>query len=133
MRRRDFLTGLGGTALPWLRPASAQSSKVYRLGQLAAGTRATRALLLDAFMDGMRELGYVEGKNLLVEHRFGETDFGRLPSLARELLAWQPDALLVSTTPANLAAKGSTSVIPIVMVGVADPVGVGLVQSLSRP
>jgi putative ABC transport system substrate-binding protein len=110
-----------------------QSGKVYRLGQLSGGTAASRVPLLAAFMGGMRELGYVEGQNLLVEHRYANGRFDRLPALARELLAWHPDALFVSTTPASLAAKAATSTVPIVMVSVADPQGVGLIANLSRP
>ena len=110
-----------------------QPDKIYRLGQLHAGTEASRAPLLAAFDDGMRELGYVEGRNLLIERRYADSRFERLPILARELLAWKPDVLLVSTTPGNLAAKAATSTVPIVMVSVADPIGVGLVASLAQP
>ena len=72
----------------------------------------------------MRDLGYFEGKNLVIEHRYADGKFERLPALARELLAWNSDALFVSTTPANLAAKAATSTVPIVMVSVTDPQGV---------
>jgi putative ABC transport system substrate-binding protein len=84
-------------------------------------------------MRGMRDFGYVEGQNLVIETRYAEGRFERLPALARELLAWNPDVLFVSTTPANLAAKAATSTVPIVMVSVADPLGVGLIDNLSRP
>ena len=84
-------------------------------------------------MRGMRDLGFVEGSNLIVEHRYAEGNFERLPLLVGELLAWKPDLLFVSTTPGGLAAKAATSTVPIVMVSVADPVGVGLVASLVRP
>jgi putative ABC transport system substrate-binding protein len=89
--------------------------------------------LLEAFMSGMRDFGYVEGNNFVVEHRYAEGNFDRLPVLVNELLAWKPDLLFVSTTPGSLAAKAATSTVPIVMVSVADPVGVGLIKSLSRP
>ena len=134
MRRRVFLGALIGTAVTWPFVVRAQQSgKVYRLGQLSAGTKASRAPMLAAFMRGMRDLGYVEGQNLVIEHRYADGRFERLPSLVRELLAWKPDVLLVSTTPGNLAAKAETSTVPIVMVAVADPMGVGLIASLSRP
>ena len=134
MRRREFLGILGGAATAWPLAARAQQSgKVYRLGQLSGGTAASRIPLLAAFMRGMRELGYVEGQNLVVEHRYADGKFERLPALAQELLAWNPDALFVSTTPASLAAKAATSTVPIVMVSVADPQGVGLIADLSRP
>src|SRR5260370_11218292 len=81
----------------------------------------------------MGELGYAEGTDIVYELRFAETHFERLPELVRELIALSPSALLVATTPANLAAKAVTATVPIVMVAVADPIGVGLVQSLARP
>ena len=110
-----------------------QSGKVYRLGQLSGGTATSRVPLLAAFMGGMRELGYAEGRNLIIEHRYADGRFERLPALARELVEWNPDVLFVSTTPASLAAKAATSTVPIVMVSVADPQGVGLITNLSRP
>jgi len=110
-----------------------QPDRTYRLGQLHAGTAASRAPLLAAFAHGMGELGYVEGRNLLIERRYADGRFERLPTLARELLSWKPDVLLVSTTPGNLAIKAATSTVPVVMVSVADPIGVGLVASLAHP
>jgi putative ABC transport system substrate-binding protein len=133
MRRREFISLVAGAAAWPLAARAQQSGKLYRLGQLSAGTRASRAPLLAAFMRGMRDLGYIEGRNLVIEQRHAEGDYQRLPALMRELLAWQPDAMLVAQTPAGLAAKAATSTIPIVIVSVADPVGVGLVASLARP
>jgi putative tryptophan/tyrosine transport system substrate-binding protein len=134
MRRREFITLLGGAAGTWPIAARAQQSeKVYRLGQLSGGTAASRIPLLASFVNGMRDLGYVEGQNLTIEHRYAEGKFERLPGLVRELLAWNPDVLFVSTTPASLAAKAATSTVPIVMVSVVDPQGVGLITNLSRP
>jgi putative ABC transport system substrate-binding protein len=134
MRRREVIGLLGAAAIGWPLAARAQQpSKVYRLGQLSGGTAASRTPLLAAFMRGMRDLGYIEGQNLVVEHRYAEGRFETLPALARDLLAWNPDVLFVSTTPASLAAKAATSTVPIVMVSVADPLGVGLIASLSRP
>src|SRR5262245_61944520 len=133
MRRRAFITLVGGAAAWPFAARAQQAGKVYRLGQLSGGTAASRVPLLAAFMRGMHDLGYVEGQNLVVEHRYAEGRFEVLPTLAQELLAWNPDVLFVSTTPASLAAKAATSTVPIVMVTVADPLGVGLVPSLSRP
>jgi putative ABC transport system substrate-binding protein len=134
MDRREFVRLLGGGATGWpLIARSEQTGRVFRVGYLSGGTAASRTPLLAAFEQGMRELGYVLGQNFVIEHRFAEGRFERLSTLARELLARTPDALLVSTTPGNLAAKAATSTVPIVMVGVADPLGVGLVASLSRP
>ena len=133
VRRREFITLLGGAAAWPLAARAQQPAKVYRLGQLSGGTAASRVPLLAAFMRGMRDLGYVEGQNLVVEHRYAEGRFEVLPALARELRAWNADVLFVSTTPASLAAKAATSAVPIVMVSVADPLRVGLIASLSRP
>ncbi|AMN43716.1 ABC transporter substrate binding protein [Rhodoplanes sp. Z2-YC6860] len=119
-------------ARPLVAPAQ-QVDKVFRLGQLHAGTVASRAPMVAAFMQGMREFGYIEGQNLLVARRYADGRFERLPSLMRELLAWGPDVVLVSTTPGNLAAKAATLTLPIVMVSVADPIGAGLIASLAQP
>ena len=105
MRRRDFLGVLGGAAAWPLAARAQQPDKMYRLAQLHAGTVASRAPMLAAFVHGMRALGYVEGQNLIVARRYADGRFERLPLLVRELLAWKPDVLLVSTTPGNLAAR----------------------------
>jgi len=131
MRRRDFIAGMAGSVAPW--PIAHAQHKVYRLGQLHAGTVASRAAMLAAFTQGMRDLGYVEGRNLIVARRYADGRFERLPALVQELLAWKPDALLVSTTPGSLAAKAATSNVPVVMVSVADPIGAGLIASLAQP
>jgi ABC-type uncharacterized transport system substrate-binding protein len=134
MRRREFITIVGAAAVFWpLAGRAQQAGKTYRLAELTSGTAASRVQFLAAFMRSMRDLGYIEGKNLDIEQRSAEGKFERLPALARELIAWNPDVLFVSTTPAALAAKAATSTIPIVFVSVADPLGVGLVASLSRP
>jgi len=133
MKRREFIAGLGAAAAWPITASAQQSAKTYRLAQLTGGTSISRAPLLAAFMRGLRDLGYIEGQNLAVEHRFAEGSFERLPGLMHELLVWKPDVVFVSTTPGALAAKSAHSSIPIVFVGVADPIGVGLVESLSRP
>ena len=132
MKRRQFIGFLGGAVAAWPTAVRAlEPNRIYRLGQLAGG--AVGSPYFAAFKDGMRDLGYIEGQNLIIEHRYADGKFERLPLLVRELLAWNPDVLLVSTTPANLAAKAATSTVPIVMVAVADPLGVGLISSLARP
>lgn len=134
MRRREFATLGGGVVMASSLTARAQQSgKVFRLGHLSGGNADSRVLLISEFMRGMSDHGYIEGKNLVVKHRYAEGRFEILPALARDVLAWNPDVLFVSTTPATLAAKAATSTVPIVMVSVADPVGAGLVASLSRP
>jgi len=112
---------------------SQQAAKVYRVGHLSGSGEAASTVFVDAFREGMHTLGYVEGRNLVLESRYAEGKVERLPSLAQELVSRNPDVLLVSTTPGNLAAKAATQSIPIVMVLVADPVGAGIVQSLAHP
>ena len=134
MKRRVFIALAGSAVAAWPLAARAQQpAKTYRIGFLAGGTEAAQRPNLAAFDRGMRDLGYVEGQGFSIETRFAEGKFERLPSFARELLARDPDVLLVSTTPASLAAKAATSTTPIVMVSVADPMGVGLIASLARP
>ena len=134
MRRRTFLAIIGGAAAAWPGNGRAQQDgRIFRLAQLSGGTAASRIPLLAALMRGLRDLGYVEGRNIVVEQRNAEGKFARLPALAQELIAWKPDVLFVSTTPAALAAKTATTTVPIVFVSVADPLGVGLIPSLSRP
>jgi putative ABC transport system substrate-binding protein len=110
-----------------------QPEKTYRVAYLAAAPRSGNQALLAGFQQGMRELGYVEGQNLVLETRFADGKFERLPMLAQELVRLNPDVLFVSTTPGSLAAKAATATIPIVFVAVADPVGARLVPNLSRP
>ena len=105
---------------------------VPRIGYLLGTTREQEPAL-EAFLEGMRALGYVEGQNLVIEYRAAEGQYERLPALAAELVQRKVDVLLAVNTPAALAAKDATTTIPIVMLGVGDPVGSGLVASLARP
>ena len=116
-----------------LRADAQPPEKVYRVGYLAGAPRSTNQPVLAQFQQGMRELGYVEGRNLVLESRFADGHFDRLPGLARELIQLNPDVLFVSTTPGSLAAKAATATVPIVFVAVADPVGAGLVSNVARP
>jgi ABC-type uncharacterized transport system substrate-binding protein len=109
-----------------------QSEKTYRVAYLAAPRSANQALLA-RFQQGMHELGYVEGRNLVLETRFADGRLERLPMLAQEPVQLKPDVVFVSTTPGSLAAKAATPTIPIVFVAVADPVGAGLVQNVAGP
>jgi len=109
-----------------------QAEKVYRIGSLSGGSQSARSPLHAACVQGMRDLGYVEGRNYVLESRYADGKFERLPSLAQELIRLNPDLLFVSTTPGALAAKAATMTIPIVFVAVADPVGVGIVPDLAR-
>ena len=105
---------------------------MYRIGYLLGTTREQEPAL-EAFLEGMRTLGYVEGQNLVMEYRAAEGQYDRLPALAAELVRLPVDVLLAAITPAALAARDATTTIPIVMAGVGDPVGSGLVAGLARP
>jgi putative ABC transport system substrate-binding protein len=105
--------------------AQQRPERIYRVACLAAAPRSGNQALLAWFQQGMRELGYVEGRNLVFEPRFADGRFERLPMLAQELVRLDPDVIFVSTTPGSLAAKAATATVPIVFVAVADPVGAG--------
>jgi putative tryptophan/tyrosine transport system substrate-binding protein len=133
MKRRDFITLLGGTAAAWPLAARAQqASKVPRVGFLFYGAPEL-ALEIEAFRKGLRELGYSEGQNIIVEYRFARGQVGKLPELAAELVRLNVEVIVTPTTPASMAAKQATSTIPIVIAGVADPVGAGLITNFRRP
>jgi putative ABC transport system substrate-binding protein len=110
-----------------------QAGKVYRIGYLDPSTAAGRADLLETFRQEMSKLGWVEGKNINIEYRFSEGKNDRLPELAADLLRIKVDLLVVTGTAPASAAKRATTTVPIVMANVGDPVGAGLVASLSRP
>jgi ABC-type uncharacterized transport system substrate-binding protein len=115
-----------------LAPEAQPPPPVHRLGALS-GTTLRRDRNMEAFLEGMRARGYVEGQNLVLEVREAEGQYERFPALAAELVRLPVDVLVVANTPAALAAKHATTTIPIVMVTLADPVGSGLVASLARP
>jgi putative tryptophan/tyrosine transport system substrate-binding protein len=110
-----------------------QPKKIVRLGYLAGVSTAADAPRLEAFREGLRNLGYIEGQNLVIEFRHAGGGFGRLPELASELVGQKPDVLVAVTTNAVQAAKQATTTIPIVFMGVTDPVTTGLVDSLAQP
>src|ERR1700693_3731366 len=123
MRRRTFITLLGGAAASWpLVARGQQAERVRRIGVLANEPWAP----LDGLRQGLRELGYVEGKNIRFEYRFAEDHIERFSALAGELVGLQVDVIVAQGTPATLAAHKATSSIPIVM-SAADPVGASLV------
>ena len=113
--------------------AEAQPGKVFLVGFLTAYSHNADVPLFDSFRQGMRELGYEEGRNIAYQTRWAEGRLERLPGLAAELTALKPDVMLAASTPAVLAAKKATKAIPIVMTSVGDPVGTGLVHNLARP
>ena len=113
--------------------AEAQPTKVPRIGFLITSSPSVIAPRMDAFQQGLRELGYVEGKNIVIERRHAEGKLDRLPALAAELVRLNVDAIVTSGPTATGPAKGATSTIPIVMTFDDDPVGSGFVASLARP
>ena len=127
--RRRLLLAVAALAL---MPALANAAGP-RIGFLSAGTPESSAVVLEGLRRGLREQGYVDGGNIVIEPRFANDRFDRLPELARELVALPVDVLVANVTQASIAARDSTRTIPIVMLGVSDPVASGLVASLARP
>ena len=122
-----------GLLLAPLAAGAQQAGKVYRIAFLGNSTAALEANLVGPFREGLRELGYVEGRNIVIEYRWAEGKYERFPQLIAELLALKVDVIVAAGTPAALAVKQATTTIPLVMVAVGDPVGTGLVASLARP
>jgi ABC-type uncharacterized transport system substrate-binding protein len=134
MRRREFLTLIGGAAAMPLAARAQQPGRVPRIGYLSpVDRRAGFVARDDAFQQGLRELGYVDGANIIIEYRFAEGRFDRLPALATELVQLKVDVIVAVVTQASLAARDATKTIPVVMAGVSDPVGSGLIANLARP
>jgi len=129
--RRKLVTLIGAFAL-CPRLSVAQQTRVWRIGLLATRSRDS-AVEMPPFLEGMRELGYVEGKNVVYERRFAEAHYDRLAGLAKELVGSKVDVIVAASTPAVAAAKDATRSIPIVMLSATDPVARGFVASLARP
>jgi putative ABC transport system substrate-binding protein len=128
MRRRDFIKGVANSAAAW--PLAARAQQRFKIGVLDAGLGAAFTV---PFMRKLGELGYVEGKNIVIEHKSAQGNAERLNEFAAELVRQQVDVIVTAGTPAGFAAKQATTTIPIVLGANADPVGVGLVASLARP
>jgi putative ABC transport system substrate-binding protein len=134
VRRREFITLLGGVVVACPFAARAQQpAKVPRIGFLGNSTAALESNLVRAFRDGLRDLGYEEGRSIVIEYRWAEGMYERFPVLIAELVALKVDAIVTAGTPASVAVKNATTTIPLVMVAVGDPVATGLVASLARP
>jgi ABC-type uncharacterized transport system substrate-binding protein len=133
MRRRDFLTLLGGAAAWPLAARAQQAGKLPTIGFLGATTPAEGGQLLAAFVQRLRELGWVDGRNVAFAIRWGEGRSERFAEIAAELVRLKVDVILTHNTPPVLAAKQATSSIPIVFASAGDPVGIGVVASLARP
>ncbi len=137
MNRRRFNLSLGGTLLLACASIRAQASKVYRVGFVGSSAStpggSTPSGSFHAFRQGLRELGYIEGKNVVVEARLAEGRLERLPGLAAELIRLKVDVLVAGSPAAAVAAKKASTTVPIVFAGVGDPVASGIVASLARP
>jgi putative tryptophan/tyrosine transport system substrate-binding protein len=134
MGNKSVVVLLVGLALATLDLAEAQQpAKVSKIGLLGTGSSSGLASLREVFPKALRELGYVEGKNIAIEYRYADNKLDRLPTLADELVRLKVDVLITNATSAALAAKNATRTIPTVFLGVSDPVAAGLVDSLARP
>ena len=122
-----------GILLGPLAAQAQQTGNVYRIGFLGNSTAALEANLVGPFREGLRDLGYVEGRNVLIEYRWAEGKYDRFPALIGELLALKVAVIVTAGTPATLAVKKATTSVPLVMLAVGDPVGTGIVPSLSHP
>ena len=133
MKRREFITLLAGAAAAWPLAARAQQSSPALIGFFNAGAATVLKQEIDALRDGLHNVGHIEGRNVRFEYRLADGYLDRLPTLAAELVRLNPNVIVSSPVPANLAIAKATSTIPIVMASGADPVGFGLVKSFSHP
>src|SRR3954451_23793774 len=119
MKRRDFFKVIAGSSVLWALPAQA---KLPSVGFMGNSTAVLEANLVGAFRDGLKELGYEEGRNIAIEYRWADGDYERFPALVEELIASKVGVIITAGTPASLAVKKATTVVPLVMVAVGDPV-----------
>jgi putative ABC transport system substrate-binding protein len=132
--RRQFISAIGGAAVAWpLAARTQQPGKVPRIGVLGAASASGFANRVAEFRASLRDLGYVEGTNIIIEFRWAEGNYARLPKLAAELIRSNVDLIVTHGTPGSLAAKQATATLPIVIASIGDPVAVGLVASVAKP
>jgi putative ABC transport system substrate-binding protein len=132
MRRREFISLVGGAAATWTFAARAQQ-KTPLIGYMGNSTAALEANLLNAFREGLRDAGYEEGRNVTIKYLWADGQYDRFSTLVSELVAAKVDVIVTAGTPAVLAVKQDPTTIPLVMVAVGDPVGTGLVENLAHP
>ena len=133
MRRRDLIKAIAGSTISWPLAAVAQIAKVRQIGLLSPFTRSDAAPWNQALLKGLRDLGWIDGKNIAFEYRYSEGNNDRLPALIADLVRLKVDIIVTSVTNDTLAAKNATTEIPIVMAAAGDPVATGIVGSLARP
>jgi putative ABC transport system substrate-binding protein len=134
IRRREFITLVGGAAVAWPIATSAQQAALPVIGVLSPLSPAMAARNVEAFRAGLRDLGYVEGRNIAIEFRFAEGALRRLPDLAADLIGLRPVVIVTGALPAVLAVRDATRTIPIVMTAIVqDPTALGLAASIARP
>jgi len=132
MKRREVIALLGGAAAAWPLAARAQQ-KVAQIGFLGAATAAAYARQVEGFHLGLHDLGYIEGTNVVIDYRWAEGKYERLPQLAADLIRSGVDVIVTHGTPGTLAAKRATITVPIVMAIIGDPVAAGIIASMARP
>src|SRR5262245_4382490 len=134
MKRREFITLVGGAVASWPLAARAQQSgKLPTIGLLGSSTPSAMSQWVAAFVQRLRELGWIEGRTVAIEYRWAEGRRERFAEIAAEFVRLKVDVIVTYASPPVLAAKQATTVIPIVFAGSTDPVGAGLVASLARP